>query len=148
MSPGSPFLNGTKYQLPSKPGNLIDPVSLKLMQYYPLPNEGVGTASYNPYTNWIGSGSNQGTNNQYDIKIDHRFSDKDLVSVKYSRQGNSGHGFNCFGNIADPCTSGPNTSAAHLAAVPGVGVHTRIGLDAQHCGRLQGSERGDTSRHA
>jgi len=117
MSPGSPFLNGTKYQLPPKPGNLIDPVSLKLMQYYPLPNEGVGTAGYNPYTNWIGSGSNQGTNNQYDIKIDHRFSDKDLFSVKYSRQGNSGHGFNCFGNIADPCTAGPQTSTAHLAAL-------------------------------
>ena len=96
---------------------MIDPVSLKLMQYYPLPNEGVGTAGYNPYTNWIGSGSNQGTNNQYDIKIDHRFSDKDLFSAKYSRQGNSGHGFNCYGNIADPCTAGPQTSSAHLAAL-------------------------------
>jgi len=117
MSPGTPFLNGTGFQLPAQPGNLIDPVSLKLMQYYPLPNEGVGTAGYNPYTNFIASGSNQSSNNQYDIKIDHRFSDKDLLSVKYSRQGNSGHGFNCFGNIADPCTSGPNTSTAHLAAL-------------------------------
>ena len=117
MSPGSPYLNGTGFQLPAQPGNLIDPVSLKLMQYYPLPNEGVGTASYNPYTNWIGSGSNQSSNNQYDIKIDHRFSDKDLFSAKYSREGNASHGFNCFGNIADPCTSGPNTGTAHLAAV-------------------------------
>src|SRR5437868_4223129 len=81
-SPGSPVLNGTPYQLPAGPGNLIDPVALKLMQYYPLPNENVGTATYNPYTNWIGSGSNQNSNNQYDIKIDHRFSDKDLLSVK------------------------------------------------------------------
>jgi hypothetical protein len=116
-SPGSSVLNGTRYQLPARPGNLIDPVALKLMQFYPLPNLNVGTAAYNPYTNWIGSGSNQGTNNQYDIKIDHRFSDKDLLSVKYSRQGNLSHGFNCFGNVADPCTAGPNTSTAHLAAV-------------------------------
>ena len=117
MSPGSPYLNGTRFQLPANPGNLIDPVSLKLMQYYPLPNEGVGTAGYNPYTNFIAAGSNQGTNDQYDIKIDHRFNDSNLFSVKYSRQGNSGHGFNCFGNFADPCTAGPQTSAAHLAAV-------------------------------
>jgi Carboxypeptidase regulatory-like domain len=116
-SPGSPVLNGTPYQLSAGPGNLIDPVALKLMQYYPLPNENVGTAAYNPYTNWIGSGSNQGSNNQYDIKIDHRFSDKDLLSVKYSRQGNFSHGFNCYGNLADPCTSGPTDSTAHLAAI-------------------------------
>jgi hypothetical protein len=116
-SPGSPVLNGTPYQLPAGPGNLIDPVALKLMQYYPLPNESVGTSTYNPYTNWIGSGSNQNTNNQYDIRIDHRFSDKDLMSVKYSRQGSFSHGFNCFGNVADPCTSGPNDSTAHLAAL-------------------------------
>ncbi|MFL6352653.1 MAG: TonB-dependent receptor domain-containing protein [Bryobacteraceae bacterium] len=116
-SPGSPVLNGTPYQLPARPGNLIDPVAFKLMQLYPLSNENVGSAAYNPYTNWIGSGSNQGSNNQYDIKIDHRFSDKDLLSVKYSRQGNFSHGFNCFGNFADPCTSGPTTQTAHLASV-------------------------------
>ena len=117
MSPGSPALNGTAFQIPARPGNLIDPVALKYMQYYPLPNFGVGTSAYTPYNNFIASGSNQGSNDQYDIKIDHRFSDKDLFSAKYSRQGNSGHGFNCYGNVADPCTSGPNTSTAHLAAL-------------------------------
>lgn len=117
QSPGSPVLNGTPFQLPARAGNLIDPVSLKLMQFYPLPNLNVGTDAYNPYTNWIGSGSNQGSNNQYDIKIDHRFNDRNLVSVKYSRQGSFSHGFNCFGNVADPCTSGPTDSTAHLAAV-------------------------------
>lgn len=116
-SPGSPVLNGTPYQLPAGPGNLIDPVAFKLMQLYPLPNENVGTGAYNPYTNWIGSGSNQSNNDQYDIKIDHRFSDKDLFSAKYSRQGYSSHGFNCYANFADPCTSGPNDQTAHLAAL-------------------------------
>jgi hypothetical protein len=117
MSPGSRKLNGTGFQLSARPGNLIDRVAFKLMQYYPLPNEGVGTSAYNPYTNWIGSGSNQGTNNQYDLKIDHRFGDSNSLSAKYSRQGNSGHSFNCFGNIADPCTGGPTTNTAHLAAL-------------------------------
>ncbi len=117
MSPGSPVLNGTPFQLPARPGNLIDPVALKLIQYYPLPNLNVGTAAYNPYTNWVGSGANQGSNNQYDIKIDYRFNDANLLSGKYSRQGNFSHGFNCYGNVADPCTSGPTDSTAHLAAL-------------------------------
>ena len=87
------------------------------MQYYPLPNENVGSSAYNPYTNWIGSGSDRTTNNQYDIKIDHRFSDNDLFSAKYSRQGNLFQAFNCYGNVADPCTYGPIDITAHLAAL-------------------------------
>jgi Carboxypeptidase regulatory-like domain len=116
-SPGSPVLNGTPYQLAARPGNLIDPVALKLMQFYPLPNVNVGSAAYNPYTNWIGSGSNQNSNNQYDIKIDHRFNEKSLISVKYSKQSSFSQGFNCYGNVADPCTAGPSDSTAHLAAI-------------------------------
>src|SRR6185312_11369040 len=117
MSPGSPALSGTPFQLPARPGNLIDPVALKLMQFYPLPNLNVGTAAYNPYTNWVGSGANQGSNNQYDVKIDYRINDANMLSGKYSRQGSFSHGFNCYGNVADPCTSGPTDSTAHLAAL-------------------------------
>jgi len=117
MSPGSPVLNGTSFQLPARPGNLIDPVALKLMQYYPLPNLNVGTGAYDPYTNWVGSGTNVGNNDQYDVKIDYRINDANLLSGKYSRQGGFSHGFNCYGNVADPCTSGPTDSTAHLAAL-------------------------------
>jgi carboxypeptidase family protein/TonB-dependent receptor-like protein len=116
-SPGSPVLNGTPYQVRPGPGNLIDPVASQLMQLYPLPNVNVGTSAYNPYTNWVGSGSDQNDNDQFDIKVDHRFSDKDLFSAKYSQQSSFGQPFNCFGNFADPCTSGPTDSSAHLAAV-------------------------------
>ena len=116
-SPGNPNLNGTGYQLANMPGNLIDPVASKLMQYYPLPNVAVGSSAYNPYDNWIGSGSNVNRNNQYDIKIDERFSDKNLFSAKYSHQSSYGHGYNCFGNIADSCTAGPSTNSAHLVAL-------------------------------
>ena len=42
QSPGNPKLAGTPYQLPAGPGNLIDPVALKMMSYYPLPNINVG----------------------------------------------------------------------------------------------------------
>jgi len=119
--PGNQVLNsnpaGAPYRLPNGPGNLIDPVSQKLMQYYPLPNLNLGTAGYNPFLNRVDSGSTKNSNNQWDLKIDHRFSDKSLFSAKYSQQGGSSTSFNCFGNVADPCSSGPGSSTAHLFAV-------------------------------
>jgi hypothetical protein len=105
--------DGAPYRLPSGPGNLIDPVAQKLMDYYPLPNNPEGGL----YLNRVDSGAATASNNQWDIKIDHRFSDNNLLSAKYSQNGASSLPFNCFGNIADPCTSGPITGSAHLFAI-------------------------------
>jgi Carboxypeptidase regulatory-like domain/TonB dependent receptor len=118
MSPGSSNLNGTNLQLPARPGNLIDPIALKMAQYFPLPNLGVGTSAYNQYTNWQGSAASHGIGNQFDVKIDQRFSDKDLSAVRYSRAWSPGPpGPNCYGNVADPCTGGPGPSDANLVAI-------------------------------
>jgi hypothetical protein len=117
MSPGAPKLNGSALQLPAQPGNLIDPGALKLMSYYPLPNVGVGTSAYNQYTNWQGGAANHGRNNQYDIKIDQRFSDKDLLSGRYSRAWGGGSPLNCFGNVADPCDYGNSGGPTNLVAI-------------------------------
>ncbi len=115
MSPGNSAPYG---QLPARPGNLIDPVAYKLMQYFPLPNIGVGTSAYNPYTNWQGSAAAQGVANQFDIKIDHRFNDHDLFAARYSRAWSPGPAPpNCYGNVADPCTSGPSPSDSNLVAI-------------------------------
>jgi hypothetical protein len=107
ISPGNPKLNGTAYQLPVKPGNLIDPVAFKMMQYYPLPNVAVGTASYNPLNNWIGTNGNVSDDNRFDIKADHLFSDVSRIAVRSSLDNSYSQGVNCFGNVADPCTQGP-----------------------------------------
>jgi hypothetical protein len=112
-SPGSPALNGTPYQLSIHPGNLIDPVGQKLLNLFPMPNIPGGSI----YDNWIGSGSSPSANDQFDIKIDHRFSEKNSLSAKYSRDKNSNTPFNCFKDFADPCGSGPNQGAAHLFAL-------------------------------
>jgi hypothetical protein len=117
MSPGNSNLNGTPQQLAAQPGNLIDPVAYKLMQYFPTPNVGVGTSTYNPYTNWQGSQATKGVGNQFDIKIDQRFSDKDLLAVRYSRAWAPGFPVNCFGNIADPCDFGPSVGDTNLVAI-------------------------------
>jgi hypothetical protein len=117
MSPGNPNLDGTGYQVAQRPGNLIDPVSYKLMQYFPLPNFNVGTDSYDPTLNWRGSGPNTASNDQYDIKVDHRFSDKSALSAKWSQQFSNSHGWNQYGNIADPNTSGTSPGHAYAFAI-------------------------------
>lgn len=117
QSSGNPKLSGTPYQPPALPGNLIDPVALKLMQYYPLPNVNVGLPSYTRFNNWAGSHSDRGRNDQFDLKIDHSFNDNNLLSAKYSQQWNYYHTAPCFGNAADPCASGPQNLSAHMFAL-------------------------------
>ncbi len=112
-SPGNPNLNGTPYQLTQAPGNLIDPVARKMMNLFPMPNIPGGSI----YDNWIASGATPSSNDQFDIKIDHRFGDKNMLSAKYSQGGNSNSPYNCFKNFTDPCGSGPNQGAAHLFAI-------------------------------
>jgi Carboxypeptidase regulatory-like domain/TonB dependent receptor len=117
VSPGNPLLAGTPYQLSPQAGNLIDPVAYRMMQYYPLPNVGVGTAAYNPKNNWIGAPTSPSQDDRFDVKVDHRFNDKSSLSVRYSQDLGNSQGGNCFGNVADPCTQGPNNSTAHSVAV-------------------------------
>ena len=112
-SAGNSNLNGTPYQLPQVAGNLIDPVAQKMMDLFPMPNIAGGSI----YDNWIGSGASRNANNQFDIRIDHRFSEKNLITVKYSQGWNNNTPYNCFKNFSDPCGSGPNKGASHLFAI-------------------------------
>ena len=109
--------DGAPYRLPGGPGNLIDPVAQKLMAYFPEPNYNVGSPDYNPFINRVDSGATKSHSNQWDLKIDHRFSQKNLISGKYSHSKSQSDPFNCFGNVADPCSSGPVTGGAHVFAL-------------------------------
>jgi hypothetical protein len=111
-SPGNVKLAGTPYQLPNLPGNLIDPIAQQMMNYFPEPTPNMPGASI--YDNWIGSGPNHGYNDQFDIRIDHRFSEKNMLSAKYSHGWNHGDSLNCFKNFTDPCQGGPNKGTASL----------------------------------
>jgi len=105
QSPGSPN---------QAPGNLIDPVAQKMMSYFPEPN--VFGGDY--LSNWFGSGSSRSSNKQFDIRIDHRFTDNDLLSGKFSYQYNpTGSGLDCFKNFTDPCQGGPGWDNAHAIAI-------------------------------
>ncbi len=101
---------------PGVAGNLIDPVAFNLMQFFPQPTS-AATDADGRFLNWFGAGTNRYTDDKFDIKIDHRFSDNSLLSGKYSQEKGNSHGFNCYGNEADPCTAGPGDFTRHLFAL-------------------------------
>ncbi len=113
ISPGSPNLPANLQPAPGVPGNLIDPVAQKMMGLFPEPN----FSGADIYQNWFGSGSSHGYNDQFDIKVDNRFGEKNLMSVKFSYQYNHGLGLDCFKNFTDPCQGGPGWTNAHLFAI-------------------------------
>lgn len=115
QSPGSPALNGTPFQLAAAPGNLIDPAAANLFLLFPKPNQPVATLSDLQSGNFFSAGTNGESSNQFDIKIDHRFSDVDLLSARYSQKKITSTSFSCFGNsdaakFVDPCSGGPGTT--------------------------------------
>jgi hypothetical protein len=111
-SPGSPKLPAS-LEPQNKPGNLIDDVANNMLQLFPEPNQ----PQQGIYNNWFGSGSSQSFNDQFDIKVDHRFNEKNLIGVKYSYQYSHGKGLDCFKNFTDPCQGGPGWTNAHLFAI-------------------------------
>ncbi len=138
-SPGNANLNGTPYQLAPGPGNLIDPVAQKLMNLFPMPNIAGGSI----YDNWIGSGASRNSSDQFDIRIDHRFSDRNLITFKYSQNWNTNTPFDCFKNFADPCGSGPNSGGAHLFAINDTHTFTPTLLLTSTLGFSRGTEHID-----
>src|SRR5579864_4047022 len=96
------------------PGNLIDPVAQKMMALFPEPN----FVSGGYLSNWVGSGGSHSSNKQFDIRVDHRFTQNDLITGKFSYQYTpSGTGLDCFKNFADPCQGGPGWTNAHALAI-------------------------------
>ncbi|HEX3661672.1 MAG TPA: TonB-dependent receptor [Acidobacteriaceae bacterium] len=138
-SPGNAKLNGTPYQLPGGAGNLIDPVAKRLIQLFPEPTPNMVSPTI--YDNWIASGATVSPNDQWDLKIDHRFSQNNLLSARYSHEWNSTVAFNCFGNFADPCAGGPNQGSAHVFTVNDTHTFSSTLLLTATLGFTRGAER-------
>jgi len=113
ISPGSPNLPSNLEPTPGVAGNLIDPVGQNMLNLFPEPNQ----AGAIIYDNWFGSGAGRSYNDQFDVKIDHRFSQANLLSGKFAYQYSHGKGLDCFKNFTDPCQGGPGWTNAHLFAV-------------------------------
>ena len=138
-SPGNPNLIGTPYQLSGGRGDLIDPIAQAMMKLFPEPTANMTNPTI--YDNWIESGASSYPNDQFDIKIDHRFNQNNLMSAKYSQQWNSSSPFNCFGNFADPCAGAPNKSAAHLFTITDEHTFSKTLLLTATLGFTRGSEQ-------
>lgn len=110
LAPGQTLPGGAV----NTPGNLLDPSMMKLFQYFPAPNRNVGQPDYNPYFNWVGSGTNTYNNDQWDLKIDQHFNDRNTLSARYSSQRTTAVPQNCFNNVADPCTFFAGVHTGHL----------------------------------
>lgn len=138
-SPGNPKLNGTPYQLGNSPGNLIDPVAQQMMNLFPNPTQ--NSSGANIYDNWIASGGTRNPIDQYDLKIDYRFNQKNLLSGRYSDFWTSTDAYNCFGNFADPCAGGPNHSTAHVFTLNDTHTFSQTLLLTTIFGFTRGAER-------
>ncbi len=117
VSPGNPNIPFGLGNLPARAGNLIDPVGAKLLQAFPFPNLNVGSAAYDPYHNWVGTGSSPLNQQSFDIKLDHRLGEKDTVNVRFSHEWDSGQNANLFGSVYDTNTQGPTKHAVLDGAV-------------------------------
>jgi hypothetical protein len=109
---------GTLAGLPAGAGNLVDPLARKLFLLFPKPNLASSTPTNEGGTNFSFAGVNPSSDNTFDIKIDHHFNDRNLLSVKYSQDNFSSNSPNCYGNFADPCSvSGPSSGHTYLLAL-------------------------------
>jgi hypothetical protein len=116
-SPGAD-LAATGLSLPAVAGNVINPTAQKLMELYPAPNVGVpGSSSYNPYDNFLSSGANTSSGNQYDVKIDYMINDTTHLTGRFSYDWGKSVSAMCFDDPADPCGSGPTTNPPYSGQI-------------------------------
>ena len=64
------------------PTNRLDPVALKMLQFYPTPNQ-APTNAFTNANNWIGQVSEKRNMNQDSIKIDHKLTDRNQLFGRY-----------------------------------------------------------------
>ena len=104
----SPFPNN---QIPA---NRFDPVAVKAMSYFPQPNAGAPGAQTN---NFVAVGSTYNNTYQWDSRIDHDFSEKWRMFLRFSHSWGSNDQLEDYGNAASQGGGGPTTSGAWSASM-------------------------------
>jgi hypothetical protein len=107
--------------------NLIDPVAMKMMTCFPLPNKEVGTSAYKRHLNWAGAGAAMNDGDPFDARIDRQFH-SDLLTVRYSQGRAPTHGAQCFHNPLEPCAQGPNWRMIQGFAAVASSIPASLGL--------------------
>jgi hypothetical protein len=101
------------------PGNRIpqtqlNPVALAAEKYYPLPNQ--PGAPFTHINNFLQQAANAARQERMEFKVDHAFSDRRRMFVRYSLLDATTNPPNYWGNLANP-TSAPNKPRAQNAGL-------------------------------
>ena len=95
------------------PTSMMDPIALKALAYFPLPN--TASTSITDTNNWFGQGINQSVSRQMNLKIDHNFTTQSRLTARYSHAPSTGTPPNIFGELgaAFPLNNGPSVTNTH-----------------------------------
>ena len=100
-----PFANNTI------PQSRIDPISRGMLKYWPNPNNVPVTGSTNlGANNFLAQGKAANTDNKFDSRLDHYFSEKLRMFARGSYDNNIGTPFNGFGNAGTSIGDGPSSN--------------------------------------
>src|SRR5215471_17541927 len=81
-----PFSGATRTQFPGNqiPANVMDPVGIKLVKYFPDPN--TPGAQFTNQNNYAASGANITDIDNFDVRIDHNFTERQRIFGRYSQR--------------------------------------------------------------
>jgi hypothetical protein len=122
--PASVSQNGSQFVRTPFPGNIIprdrmDPVALKVMSYYPLPNA-VPTNAFTFQNNYFLTGKAASGEDKFDSRIDQNFSAKFRVFARGSYGYSYSNPFNGFQTIGTSSGSGPSSTANYNVTANGI----------------------------
>lgn len=124
FDPASTAPSGSTFVRQQFPGNVIpssrlDPVGLKLLAYYPLPNKAATNAS--GASNYSANGVNTLTHDFWSLKVDHNFGSKDRITGRYMfNRDNTG----VISPFPDPGPDPTTFNEANQKSVVGDWVHS------------------------
>ena len=95
------------------PTSMMDPIALKALSYFPLPN--TPSTSVTETNNWFGQGISQDVNRQMNFKVDQNFSGRSRLTGRYSYAPYTQTPPNIFGELgaAFPLNNGPIVGSTH-----------------------------------
>jgi len=96
---------------PGVVGNLMNPVAQAIFSknLVPLPNLSPSAPGYSLTQNdYLGNGSNLNNGNAFDIKLDYRITQSDLLNLRVSHSWGNSMAANLFGTVFDANTQGPS----------------------------------------
>jgi len=112
-SPRTPFANNTI------PMNRFDPISIQVLQHYPLPNT-------NAANNYVRTATEPDNQDQFDTRVDHIFNDRHRVFARYTY----------LRDDDDPVTPLPDGSGSLTSGVIGHAITRSDGIASEYAWTL------------